>query len=338
MFSRSSLRRFAVTGGLSFLLVAACTGSDAQLPDDSQSLLPRDDSGDDGGRRDSGTKPRTDAGGGAVDAGKDAAGPVDPSYPFAVGYETVQAGGKTHDYIVVVPQNRATAFLPIVFGYHGDGGAAQGSKDYFQVEKTTAQNAIVVYPSCPANPAWNIYGGAANEYLAAFDATLEQVATAYGGDRTKVTAFGLSSGGFFASVLGCFRSAQLQAIGVMAGGAPFPANDGSTGTWVEGQPATTKCPGQAAVPVLVAHDYGDPVVGYDSGRWASEYFLYANRAVELGAWSGNAANTSEVFGGQCVTRTDAPANAPVVLCSLSNVGHALWNQFLPTFWQFSSAL
>lgn len=336
MSSRRTLRTSAVAGALLSLGLAACASSDVDFPGDSQNLFPSGDP--DSGTRDSGTPPRTDAGGGKADAGKDAGKPVDPNYRFDVAYETVQAGGKTHDYIVVVPQNRTTASLPIIFGYHGDGGGAQGSKDYFQVEKTTAQNAIVIYPSCPANPAWNIYGGASNEYLAAFDATLEQVATAYAGDRSKVTAFGLSSGAFFASVLGCFRSAKLQAIGVMAGGAPFKANDGSTGVWVAGQDSTTKCPGQAAVPVFVAHDYGDPVVGYDSGRWASEYFLYANRAAELGAWSGDANNTSEAFGGLCVKRNDSPADAPVVLCSVSNVGHALWNQFLPTFWQFSSAL
>jgi poly(3-hydroxybutyrate) depolymerase len=334
MFTGGTLR-FAAASGVAALLLAACgTGSDVEFPGDTQNLFP---SGDSGSGKDGGTKPTGDDGGPHTDAGKDAGKPSDPNYPYDVSYETVNAGGKTHDFIVITPQHPTKASLPIIFGYHGDGGGAQGSKDYFQVEKTTQQNAIIVYPSCPANPAWNIYGGASNEYLAAFDATLTQVAGEHGGDLTKVTAFGLSSGAFFSSVLGCFRSAKLQAVGIMAGGAPFQA-DGTT-LWVDGQDSTTHCPGQAPVPVFVVHDYADPVVPYDSGRWASEYYLYANRAsAPGGSWSGNADNTSDVFGGLCKNRNEAPPGAPVVLCSVSNVGHALWDQFLPTFWQFSSAL
>ena len=331
--------RFAAGASLTsvtLLLGAACgASSDVDFPGDSQNLFPAGD--DDAPTADGGSKPRTDGGPAKPDAGKDAGKVVDPNYPFDVSYETVDAGGKTHDFIVITPQNRAKASLPIIFGYHGDGGGAQGSKDGFLVEKTTGQNAIVVYPSCPANPAWNIYGGQNNEYLAAFDATLTKVAAEHGGDTSKVTAFGLSSGAFFSSVLGCFRSSKLQAVGIMAGGAPF-ASDGTT-LWVPGQDSTTHCPGQAPVPVFVAHDYNDPVVGYDSGKWASEYYLYANRAASPGgSWSGNPDNTSDVFGGLCKNRNEAPADGPVVLCSVNGVGHALWNQFVPTFWQFSSAL
>ncbi len=343
MLDRGTLRiaMGAGLGSLAALLfsvssVACGANSEVEFPGDSQNLFPGEDE-----RRspDGGQTARSDGGssGGVLDAGKDAARPIDPNYPFDVTYETVNAAGKVHDFIVITPQSRTQAALPIVFGYHGDGGGAQGSKDYFQVEKTTGQNAIVVYPSSPANPAWNIYGGQGNEYLAAFDATLEQVVRTHGGDARKVTAFGLSSGAFFSSVLGCFRSSKLQAIGLMAGGAPFQA-DGTT-LWVAGQASTTHCPGQAPVPVFVVHDYSDPVVEYASGRWASEYFLYANRAAAPGgSWSGNPENTSDAFGGLCKLRNEAPAGSPVVLCSVNGVGHALWQQFVPTFWQFSSAL
>lgn len=323
----SRLVALVTTGLASGTLLFACSGSDVDFPDDLATVSPvegRDAQAD-------ARPPNRD--GGSQDAGKDAK-TIDPNYPFEVFYESIDAGGKTQNYIVVVPANRGAAKLPIVFGYHGDGGGADGAKDYFKVELTTQQNAIVVYPSCPANPAWNIYGGTGNEYLAGFDAILQKVATARNGDLTKVSAFGHSSGAFFSSVLGCFRSSKLRSIGLMAGGAPFDAN--GTSKWDGTQ--LVKCPGQESVPTFVVHDRGDPVVGYDSGEWASKYWMYANRCATGVGCDADTADQSPTLGGACMNLNQAPANAPVVMCSPSGVGHGLWGSFVSTFWQFSSPL
>lgn len=330
MGKRRSVRLLALVlaAFASTLLAAACSSSDVDFPDDLSSVSPvsgRDAQAD--------ARPNTTDGGrdAASDASADA--PVDdPNYPFNVFYESVEAGGKTQNYIVVVPKSRSAEKLPIVFGYHGDGGGAEGSKSYFQVELTTQRGAIVVYPSCPANPAWNIYGGTGNEYLAGFDAILAKVISDRGGDANKVSVFGHSSGAFFSSVLGCFRSSKIRSIGLMAGGAPFDAN--GTGKWDGTQ--LVKCPGQEAVPAFVVHDPGDPVVGYAGGKWASEYWMYANRCATGVGCNADPNDQSSAFGGACMNLNPAPDSAPVVMCSPSGVGHGFWGSFVSTFWQFSS--
>lgn len=327
--SRSWMLRFSFLCSAVATVLFACSSDDPLPPnDDAQHLTPDRDASPDTGR----TTPPGPAADASPDGAVTDAGPTEPDSPFETFYESVEAGGKTHNYLVVIPRERGSAPLPIVFAYHGDGGSGEGARASFQVEHILPEQAIVVYPSCPANPAWNLYGRAGNEYLAGFDAILDAVATAHDGDRSQVSAMGHSSGGFFAGMLGCYRSAKLRSVGIMSGGAPF--KQAGDDTW---NGNILKCPGQTPVAVFVAHDEGDPVVPYSSGKWASEYFMYANRCPS-GNCNANPESRSPTLGGVCMNMDPAPAEFPVVICATRGNGHGLWGSFVSTFWQFTSAL
>ena len=322
--------RFSLAVGSTFALLAACSGStDAEFPNgDAQHLVP----GDAGTDATGSVPPNERRDGGPDGATGEDGGSVEPDSPFDTFYESVEAGGKTQNYLVVIPKERGQGPLPVVFAYHGDGGSGEGARSSFQVETTLGEPVIVVYPSCPANPAWNLYGREGNEYLAGFDAILEAVIAAHGGDRARVSVIGHSAGAFFASTLGCYRSAKLRSVGIMAGGAPIK-QDGDA-TW---NGNILKCPGQEPVAVFVAHDQGDPVVTYPSGKWASEYWMYANRCPS-GTCNADPESRSPTLGGACMNMDPAPPEFPVVICTTQGNGHGIWGAFVSTFWQFDGAL
>lgn len=316
--------------------IAACGGACSGEPEDDSTLTPYTedqlpgtrDAGKDAGRSSSSS-------GGLVDGGD--SGPPDDGEPYRVDYESVEAGGKTQSYIVVTPKTPPAGKLPVYFMYHGDGGGGEQARASTPVEAVTGQNAVVVYPSCPANPSWDVGVGEGNTWVLGFDAILARVIRERNVDPTRVHVSGHSSGAFFANVLGCFRTEQVTSIGSMAGGAPYVGSPNTK--W---PPGWVRCAGQGAMPTFVVHDYSDNVVGYDSGRWDSEYWMQVNRCALWGddaCYTGNTNAKAPIFGiDECQELTDSPDGTPVVICSTQGNGHGFWNRFLSTFVQFNGLL
>ena len=310
-------RPFSFVAGCTFgaaLIVGACGGSDAPTPGgDAQNLFPAADASIEGSTH---TTPSDGGSSGSTPDAGDGGTVIDPNYPFDVLYESVEAGGKTQSYIVLVPQHPTAAILPIVFGYHGDGGGADDSKNDFLVEQTTGQSAIIVYPSCPANPSWNLYGGShqrvacgvrrdprsGREHARRRSRQRERVRGEQ--RRLLLRACSAATDPRRSSRSGSWRAARPR----------FPTpKDPATGSWTNAD-AWVKCPNEASTAAFIAHDPNDPVVPYSGGVWANQYWLYVNRCSE-GTCIDNTSNQADAFGGACKSMTDAPADAPVVFCS-----------------------
>lgn len=275
-----------------------------------------------------------------VDAGADASGEDppeagaadaadDPNYPFVVTNESVQAAGIEQEYVLVVPKEPAASPLPILFAYHGDGGSGDGLRRSWGLERTTGNNAILVYPSRAVRGGWQVENQSSNNpFLAGFDAIVARVAAEHDGDPAKVAATGFSNGAFLAHILGCWRGASLRAIGALGGGYPYNAQS-TGGAWPNTYP---KCEGQVPVAALVMHGENDPI---GAGRVSAWYWTYVNRcSPNPDGCDFDPDNRAPTDHPECERFTDAPAEYPVEFCNIRNFGHQMWDDAAPRMWQF----
>lgn len=243
--------------------------------------------------------------------------------------ESVQAGGRAHDYVVMVPREPTAAKLPIVFVYHGDGGSSDSLQRSWQVERAAGQSAVVVYPNSPGG--WNVpEQSQANVFIAGFDAIRAKVAQEHGGDEGDVSALGWSNGGFFTQILGCWRGASLHTIGAMAGSYPYDKQS-TGGEWPNEFP---KCEGQTPVPALIMHGAND---GVGNGKLSAVYWTYVNRCSANPDGCAVTDNTTPTARPPCVRFNDAPATDPVELCEIPGMGHQIWDQSAAAMWDFIQA-
>ena len=256
---------------------------------------------------------------------------AEPDSPYTVTTESVQAAGITHEYVLVIPKERATATLPIVLAYHGDVGTGDQLRTGWHVEAASGNAAIVVYPNQPGG--WEVTNqSSGNPFLAGFDAIVAKVAAEHAGDAADVSAVGWSNGGFFTQILGCWRGAKLRAIGAMAGSYPYD----STSTGGQFPNTFPKCEGEVPVAAIIMHGAND---GVGNGALSAVYWTYVNKC--SAAPDGCSANTearSPGFREPCVRFDDAPAASPVHLCELPGFGHSIWDQSAAAMWEFSRAV
>lgn len=230
----------------------------------------------------------------------------------AKGYQTKQTvtvNGQSRTYDVFVPEN-ASAALPLVFVFHGDGGTGANIRSSFKLEEAANGGAIFVYPD-GRNKTWDLDTKASdNADYALVDAVIGAVAQNYCVDATRVFATGYSRGGFFTNQLGCFRGNLLRAIAPHAGGGPYSNVDSDYGS--DGELA---CP-TASVPALITHGESDGEVSIDDGEKARDYW---RKADGCGAGDGSPYDPSP-----CVQY--AGCAKPVVWCQVPGLGHQVWPQ------------
>lgn len=251
--------------------------------------------------------------------------------PFVISNETVQAGGNTHDFVLVVPRTPSKAKLPIIFAYHGDGGSGSDLSRSWPIHEVAGSDAIVVYPDKPES--WSVFDQSPqNPNLAGFDAMLDVVVNQHGGDRADVTATGWSAGGFFSQIIACWRGAQLRSVSAMAGS--YPYDSASTGgAWANTFP---KCEGMVPVAALIMHGDSD---GVGNGELSAQYWTYVNKCSPApDGCNPDYARRTPTARPPCVSLDDAPATAPVTFCNLPGFGHGIWNESAAALWEFSRAV
>jgi len=230
---------------------------------------------------------------------------VAPKGAGTIAKQATTAATKARAYHLAVPTGVKTKqALPLVFVLHGAGDTApQNMHDWFAVDATMGRATLTVFPQALPRtrsdgsggniPRWDLSG---NEDLAFFDAMLAELSDTYCVDRAHVFVTGFSSGGNFSQHLACLRQKDVKGMGVVAGPGPF----------------TDTCSG--AVPVWMTHDADDNALPVKDAR-SSRDFWAAENGCGTSAWA--------VVPGrpECKRNTACPADAPLVYCETTGVGH-----------------
>jgi len=203
---------------------------------------------------------------------------VDPGFTDgAIGCETaartgdaelsISVDGRRRTYLLAVPDGyEAGTPMPVVFAWHGLGGAYDLARREFGIEEASNGQAILVYPQGlhvslgGGTTGWELAPDGRD--VAFFDAMLQQLDDQNCVDRTRVFSAGHSFGGYMTLALGCYRPAALRGIGAVAGGPP--AHECEPG----------------GIAALLVHGTVDEVVGIDQGRMARDGLLERNGCEE----------------------------------------------------------
>lgn len=289
----------------------------------------------------SGVTPQPD-GGEVPDSGAPAEDPT-----FLVKQDAVFVDNVAQRIVVMEPRTPASAKLPIIVAYHGDGQSAEVFRRDWGLHRISGQAALVVYADDSASS--SAWGGAAmhvdHPFAVGFGKIIQRMTQVYDGDASRVFVAGLSSGAIFANLLGCKYSGSsamsLRAAVIMSGSGPNEAQ-------VNEKWATSnypKCSGQKPLTTLVVHGKADatPGVSFAQGQWAADYWTYVNRVgaqppVDAQANYGDAATSTPFagFAAQCRKYDESPTDHPVVFCAVDGLGHALWPDSASTAWQFAN--
>lgn len=177
---------------------------------------------------------------------------------------TVQAGGRTREFNVVLPAHyhQGDAY-PVIIAFGGWQHSAERSREYMRLE-SVARDAIIIYAQ-GINNAW---GGApyadttVDNDIDFVRAAIDDVATNFGGERDHVAAIGLSNGGGMAAALACHAPELVKAVASAAGAYYDPTVSNCT----SGDVAT-----------LLLHGTNDDVVGYFGGTRHGAHFQPVDR-------------------------------------------------------------
>lgn len=244
---------------------------------------------------------------------------------FTTEARTIQVGGQTRKYLLVVPGDYDNCKkYPVVLALHGDGDTGTNFHSWMTFENASKNEAILIYPD-GQNNTWNLTSvPSANNDIQFINAALAEVGRSYTLELAKVYATGFSSGGFMSNALACQQSNVIRAIASNSGGAPFNQAQRWTATGWD------KCVGQAPVATLHVHGGTDTTVPTASGRFAAQYWASVNScATTLSA--------PLASNGACKTYDGCPAGKAVQYCEVAGMGHTEWEQTPVVAWAFFKA-
>ena len=245
-------------------------------------------------------------------------------------------------YKVHVPAGyRKDTPTPLVIVFHGGGGSAQGSIDFFKLNpKADLQNFIVVYPEgtgkrvagkifaswnagkcCPPATIRNI------DDVGFISMMIDELKKNFAIDAKRIYATGFSNGALICYRLACQLSEKIAAIAVGGAHDAFP-----------------DCHPQRPVPILHFHGtldncglYNGGVCGGCFADYLHSMGLPADRNASLwnckpvpeyiNEWrgidgcSGEAKVVYQKGSATCISYDQCSANAEVVLCTLEGSGH-----------------
>ena len=132
------------------------------------------------------------------------------------------ANESTFGYILYLPENyTAEKSYPLILCLHGAGERGDGDTDlelvnvhglarYFN-EGTMRAEAIALCPQCPVGQVWN-------QRVYDLKALLDEIVTTYAVDKSRITATGISMGGFGTWEMGMTFPETFAALAPVCGG------------------------------------------------------------------------------------------------------------------------
>ncbi len=218
-----------------------------------------------------------------------------------------------HQYYVKLPSGYdANTPYPTLIVFNPTNNPISWAEQSAGYEQNAAKDeAIRVYPH-PANSSagW----GAGDEPF--FDAFYEKITADYCVDEARVFAAGESSGGDFASILGCEHADKLRAIAPCAtkNVPQFPLNPGSR-----------SCTGQVAA--IIIHGQNDNVVGTANGPATRDFYTALNHCSSMSepvpGYTDSMSN--------CVLFSGCDDGFPVYWCSHTDPNYGGTNHGWPGF-------
>lgn len=276
--------------------------------------------GSDAGRTDA---PRSD--GGASDGGGSDVPVVGPAIGYVEENATIVSGGMTRTYLLVRPDDDALAELsdlPLVIGFHGDGGNGAAEHAGFPFEDHFAGGVIAAYPDAPGGtfPYYEDAGRTreatlVTDLIAALSADLPI-------DTGRVFLTGFSGGATLINALGCrLGDGVIRGMGVHSG-TLYPVDPPDFGYTGEGG---VDC---ALPDTIFAWGTADATdVGFAQGENVRDNYLRTAGCDDTEApWSVSPCVT---YGG---------CDESVVWCPIAGMGHAVWDGATAAFTAYFQTL
>ena len=238
---------------------------------------------------------------------------------------TVRVGSANRTYALTVPAGYdGTKRLPLVFGFHGDGGNGADYRSSFPIEAQGETRAIFAWPNGTNNNGGHSFDQVKNPPQNAdvtfFDAMVTAISTTYCVDSTRVYAHGMSGGAYFVNQLGRWRTSALRSVAPMSGGGPFGNGPGD----FDSQTGGLKIGG--ALGAFIVHGQSDGSVDISEAQKTLTYWRAAAKSTP-----GQAATPPT----PCQRQNGG--TRPVVYCSIPGLGHSLWTGAAAAVWQFFSS-
>ncbi|MFZ2150788.1 MAG: S-layer homology domain-containing protein [Candidatus Absconditicoccaceae bacterium] len=232
--------------------------------------------------------------------------------------------GQTRNYITVIG-NKYNKNIPmkIIFAFHGRTNPNTMVRTYYDIEKESQGDAIIIYPSGlpEEGPSRNRSNpGDKSSKLrdfALFDQLLKEFENNYCINKDQVFVVGHSLGAWFANSLSCARGDIIRGVGSVGGGTTI-----------------NNCNGPVAAMIMQNPD--DNLSSYGAGVTARDQMLRQNSCGEKTVSVGPE-------GGNCVEYVDCQKDAPVIWCPHSDstseqgkyyphtwpdfAGETIWNFF-----------
>ncbi|WP_166968737.1 alpha/beta hydrolase family esterase [Brevibacterium atlanticum] len=173
---------------------------------------------------------------------------------------TITSDGEERSYRINIPRDYdASAPLPLVLGFHGNGSDGAEFQNYTGLPTLPA---ITVFPDgdlTDGKRSWQgaPYASGADDVAFVAD-LLDSIESEHCIDLNRVFATGKSNGGGLVSVLACHLRDRFSAFAPVAG-AYYPQS-------------TEDCDDKTATPVLAIHGTGDETMHYDGGERQGETY------------------------------------------------------------------
>lgn len=212
--------------------------------------------------------------------------------------ESYTIRGIQRSAIFILPTNydKNTPYS-LIFAFHGRTNSNQMVRQYYGLEKPSANQAIIVYPaglqastgytwSDPSDPSSSL-----RDYEF-YDEMYNEITNNYCVNIDRVYAVGHSLGGWFVNSLACARADTLRAVGTLGGSR-----------------SESECEGPVAV--MQWHNPNDRLASFESGEAARDNYLEQNKcSLET--------ESVEPYWGNCVRYSGCYEGNPVVWCPHTN--------------------
>jgi len=309
-----------VTIATASVLATACGGDDSSNNSNANGDGGPNGNGSDGGPTGSGD----DGGGNTVPPGS--CGMKSPPTGF-IAKTSVTVGAASRTYALTVPASYdGTKLLPLVVGFHGDGGNGAQYRSSFGIEGAATSaggTAIFAWPDGTNNNNGHSFDQdhdpPGNADVDFFEALVAQVSATYCVDSKKVFLHGMSGGAYFANQLARWKAPEIKGVAPQSGGGPFGINGSD---FTNGNISVN---GQVAA--FIVHGDADNSVALSEGQKSLAYWEMADMATT---------SSTPAMPSPCVKQNGS--GAPVYFCKIPGMGHTIWTGAPAGIWQFFSSL